>query len=522
MAVPSPGTKAGLKEWVGLAVLTLPVLIISMTMTVLFFALPALTAELSPTSAQQLWIVDTYLFMLAALLIPMGNLGDRIGRRRLLLLGSLAFGATSAIAAYAPTPEMLIAARAVQGVGAATLMPPTLALIRNMFHNDRQRQAAIAVWAAAFAVGSVVGPIVGGWMLETFVWWGSVFLMNVPVMALLLIVGPLLLPEYRDPKPGRFDIVSAVLVLLAVLPLIYALKRFAEEEYGLMVWGVAAVGIVFLVVFIYRQRVLRDPMLDLALFRSRSFTMAIIGVTLAIFALVGMFYYITQYLILVLDMRPLVAGVLTLPAALTAVAGSVLGAGITRWVKPGIMIGLGMIAMAGGFALITQLTPTLSIPLLVGGLMLLGWGVGSVQALASDMIVASAPKEKAGAASGLLESATEFGAAIGTAVLGAIGAAVYRNSITDTLPGGLPENVVAAAHETLGAARHAADELPEEIGNALISSATGAYIDGMQAAAVTGTVLMTAMGLVMIATLRRAPTSEPAEPPSSALEPSGR
>ncbi|MFC7739883.1 MFS transporter [Nocardiopsis composta] len=262
------GAKAGRREWAGLAVLMLPVLLISVTVTVLFFALPSLTAELAPSGAQQLWIVDIYAFLLAGLLIPMGNLGDRIGRRRLLLLGAAAFGATSAAAAYAPTAELLIAARALQGAAAATLMPPTLALIRTMFTRARQLQAAIAVWASVFTLGSVVGPIIGGWLLEQF-WWGAVFLINVPVMAVLLVLGPLLLPEYRDPEPGRFDLVSAAWVLLAALPAVYAVKKAAEQDLTAPTLAAALLGVLFAVLFVRRQQRLDAPMLDLALFRSR-------------------------------------------------------------------------------------------------------------------------------------------------------------------------------------------------------------------------------------------------------------
>ncbi|GAA1071080.1 MFS transporter [Nocardiopsis composta] len=509
------GAKAGRREWAGLAVLMLPVLLISVTVTVLFFALPSLTAELAPSGAQQLWIVDIYAFLLAGLLIPMGNLGDRIGRRRLLLLGAAAFGATSAAAAYAPTAELLIAARALQGAAAATLMPPTLALIRTMFTRARQLQAAIAVWASVFTLGSVVGPIIGGWLLEQF-WWGAVFLINVPVMAVLLVLGPLLLPEYRDPEPGRFDLVSAAWVLLAALPAVYAVKKAAEQDLTAPTLAAALLGVLFAVLFVRRQQRLDAPMLDLALFRSAAFSVSLITAALAVFALVGTFYFITQYLMSVLGMRPLTAGLMTLPTAVSSVTGSMLGAALTRWFRPGHVIGSGMLLGAAGFVLIARLDTAVDLPLLFAGLLLLGWGIGSVQALASNMVVSSAPPEKAGSASGLFESATEFGQALGAAVLGSIGVAVFRSALAGGLPAGLSAEQGAAASETLGGALAVAAELAGGTGAALAEAARSAYVGGMQTAAWAGAAIMLVMGVLAFINLRHARVGEQAPPEPAA------
>ncbi|WP_017596627.1 MFS transporter [Nocardiopsis potens] len=507
--------RPGGREWAGLAVLMLPVLLISVTVTVLFFALPSLTAELEPSGAQQLWIVDIYAFLLAGLLIPMGNLGDRIGRRRLLLLGAAAFGATSAVAAYAPTAELLIAARALQGAAAATLMPPTLALIRVMFTEPRRLQTAIAVWASVFTLGSVVGPIIGGWMLEHF-WWGAVFLINVPVMAVLLVLGPILLPEYRDPSPGRFDLVSAAWVLLAALPAVYAVKKAAEQDYGPQTLAAALVGVLFAVLFTRRQRRLATPMLDLGLFRSKAFGVSLITAAIAVFALVGTFYFITQYLMSVLEMRPLTAGLMTLPTAVSSVAGSLLGAAATRWFRPGYVIGSGMLLGAAGFVLVARLGTAADLPLLFAGLLLLGWGIGSVQALASNTVVSSAPPEKAGSASGLFESATEFGQALGAAVLGSIGVAVFRSALADGMPAGLPAEQGAAASETLGGALAVAGELAGGTGAALAEAARSAYVAGMQTAAWSGAVIMLVMGVLAFINLRRVRVGEEAPPEPAA------
>jgi MFS transporter, DHA2 family, multidrug resistance protein len=304
--------KAGRREWIGLAVIALPCLLYSMDLTVLYLAVPKLSADLAPSSTQLLWIVDIYGFLVAGSLITMGTLGDRISRRKLLLIGAAAFGAASVLAAFSTSAEMLIAARALLGVAGATLAPSTLALIRNMFLDDRERSVAIGVWAASFSAGAAIGPLVGGVLLEFF-WWGSVFLVGVPVMLLLLVLGPLLLPEYRDPDAGRLDLVSAGMSLTAVLAAIYGLKRIAEH-------GLAWEGAVFIVAgiaiglaFIRRQRTLASPLIDLDLFRVRAFSASLITNILTVFAALGSFFFVGQYLQLVRGFSPLEAGLWTLP-----------------------------------------------------------------------------------------------------------------------------------------------------------------------------------------------------------------
>ena len=264
---PAP-PRAGRREWIGLSVLALPCIVYAMDLTVLNLALPALSEDLQPTSSQLLWIVDIYGFMVAGLLITMGTLGDRIGRRRLLLIGAGAFGAASVVAAFSTSAEMLIAARALLGIAGATLAPSTLSLIRNMFEQPGQRTFAIGVWITSFSVGAAVGPLIGGLLLERF-WWGSVFLPALPVMGLLLAVGPRLLPEYRDPEAGRLDLVSAGISLLAVLAVIYGLKAIAQDGLGPTAVLSILVGLAAGAAFLQRQRRLADPLIDPRLFRCR-------------------------------------------------------------------------------------------------------------------------------------------------------------------------------------------------------------------------------------------------------------
>ncbi|MFI6513452.1 MFS transporter [Streptosporangium sp. NPDC050855] len=495
-------TRAGRKEWLGLAVLVLPVLLISVTVTVLYFALPFLSADLAPTGPQLLWIVDIYAFLLAGLLITMGALGDRIGRRKLLLLGATAFGITSVVAAYAPNADLLIAARALQGAAAASLMPPTLALIRNMFHDAGQRRMAIALWAAGFAGGSVLGPIIGGWLLERF-WWGSVFMINVPVMVLLLILGPLLLPEYRDPAPGPFDIFSAVLSLAAVLPVVYGVKQFAADDFSAQALLSVAAGVLVGIAFLRRQRRLPHPMLDLRLFSNRGFTMSLVTSTLAIFALVGLFYFIAQYLQMVLGLRPFTAGLLTLPAAGSALVGSMLAAVIAQRVRPGYIMGGGMMLAAWGFAVMSQIDVSSERWFLIVGLILLGSGIGAVQAVASDVIVALAPPERAGSASAVMEASTELGGALGIAILGSIGLAVYSEQFVEAGgAAGLPPEQALVARETLGGAIGVAERLPDQAATVLLDVARTAFTSGMQVAAILGAAIMALTAVLATILLR--------------------
>jgi DHA2 family multidrug resistance protein-like MFS transporter len=291
----APPPKADRKAWIGLAVIALPCVLYSMDLTVLNLAIPQLSADLKPSGTQLLWIMDIYGFLVAGFLITMGTLGDRIGRRKLLMIGAIAFGIASIIAAFSNTAGMLIAARALLGVAGATLAPSTLSLIRNMFPDPGQRTTAIGIWASSYSAGGAIGPLLGGFMLEHF-WWGSVFLLAVPVMVLLLILGPLLLPEFRDPKAGRLDILSAVLSLAAVLLVIYGLKQIAVAGVGWLPLAFVAAGIITGIVFLYRQTKLADPLIDIRLFKIPAFSASLLLYTMGCFVMFGSFFYTYQYL----------------------------------------------------------------------------------------------------------------------------------------------------------------------------------------------------------------------------------
>ena len=482
--------RATRREWIGLAVIALPCTLYTMDLTVLFLAVPELTRDLQPTSTQLLWITDIYGFLLAGALITMGTLGDRIGRRKLLLIGSAAFGAASVFAAFSTSAEMLIAARALLGIAGATLAPSTLSLIRNMFHDDEQRQFAIGIWVTSFSVGAAIGPVVGGVLLEWF-WWGSVFLLAVPVMALLLAVGPRLLPEYRDPDPGRFDIPSALMSLVTVLAVIFGVKRIAEDGIDPTAAAAIVAGIALGVVFLRRQRTLADPFVDLRLFRVPAFSAALAANTLAIFLVGGALLFIAQYMQLVTGLSPLEAGLWMLPSAVVFVAGSMAAPLLVRYVKPARVVAAGLALAAIGFGMLTQIDVDSGVgPVVIAGV-IMDFGLAFVVTLSTDLIVGSVPPERAGTASALSETGAELGGALGIAILGSIGAAIYRGQMADMLPGN-DSRAAEAARDNLGGAVAASDSLPAQ----LLDAATEAFTQGLQVAALTSAIAAAALAVV--------------------------
>jgi DHA2 family multidrug resistance protein-like MFS transporter len=426
---PPAEPKATRREWIGLGVLALPCLLYSMDLTVLNLALPQLGADLDPSTVELLWIVDIYGFLVAGSLITMGTLGDRIGRRRLLMIGAAVFGAASVLAALSTSAEMLIAARAALGVAGATVAPSTFSLIRNMFHDPRERTVAISVWIASYSAGAAIGPLLGGVLLEFF-WWGSVFLLAVPVMVLLLVLAPVLLPEYRDPHAGRLDLASAALSMAAVLALIFGLKQAAQHGFSpLAALGIAA-GALLALLFVQRTRSLAHPLIDLRLFRTPAFGASLAVYMLGTFVGFGIFVFMTQYLLLVLEMAPLEAGLWTVPFALGFVLGSVLVPRLARRFRACDVMAVGLVVAAIGYVLLTQVGRSAGPGLLVAGMVVQSLGLAPVFTLTNDLAMSAAPPERAGAVSGILETASELGGALGIALLGSLATALYGAALT--------------------------------------------------------------------------------------------
>ncbi|MEU5980347.1 MFS transporter [Streptomyces sp. NPDC047315] len=480
-ATPVPPPGAGVRRpWLGLAVLLLPVTLMTADLGVLWLATPYLAGDLAPTGAELLWITDIYGFLTAGTLVVMGTLGDRIGRRRLLLYGSAGFVAASLVAAYATSPLVLIVARALLGVAGAAVLPSTLSLISHMFVDARQRARAIAMWVTALSVGLAVGPIVGGVLLDHW-WWGSVFLIGVPVMLPVLLLAKALLPEYRDPDAGRLDVASVALFLLAVLPLIYAVKD-AAHGFGATTAAALALGVTFAVAFVRRQNRLAHPLLELRLFRNRAFTGALLALLLGMTALNGVEYLVPQYLQAVAGRSPLEAGLWLLPGAAGLVAGSQLTPVLVRTVRPAAVIVAGLAVALGGYATVAAVEGVVTASLALAVIM---FGVAPISVLGTTLAVGSAPPEKAGAAAATGQTAYDLGLALGIAVTGSVAAAVYR--------AGVPEDAPAEARDTLGGALAAAERLPQGA-DALVATARAAFTSGLQWAALVsaGFALVTA------------------------------
>jgi MFS transporter, DHA2 family, multidrug resistance protein len=494
---------AGRREWVGLGVLALPTLLVTADLSVLFLAVPKLTRDLHPSSSELLWITDVYGLTIAASLITMGTVGDRVGRRRLLLIGGGAFAFASLLAAFSTSPGMLIAARALLGVAGATLAPSSLALIRNMFEEERERQRAIAIWISCFAAGAAIGPLLGGALLQRF-WWGSVFLVNVPVMALLLVAGPWLLPESRDPNPGEIDLPSVAISLAALLAIVYGVTRMAEHGIGSVAIALVVVGVLIGAAFLRRQQRLAYPLVDVRLFGLASFSSAFAALLMSVFIIAGTDLFIAQYIQLVHGVSPFITGLWMLPGIVGLIVGSMLAPAVAGTVRPGVVIAAGLVLAAVGGIVLAELSDTSSLAVLAAGTTLLGLGCGPIGALGTDILVAAAPAERAGAASAVSETATELGGALGIALLGSLGTAVYRSTLTGKLPDMISPPAAAAAKSTLGGAVDASMHLHPQLADGLLHAAKLAFTHGFAVAAAAAAAITAATATIAAITLRHA------------------
>ena len=486
-AVSAPRTR----DWAALAVLTLAVTLLAIDSTVLSLAIPSLSAHLAPSASQLLWIGDIYSFTLAGLLVTMGNIADRIGRRRLLLAGTVGFGASSVLAAFAPSAAALIAARALLGVSGATIMPSTLSLVRNIFPDARHRATAIAIWSAGTSGGTALGPLVGGFLLGRF-WWGSVFLINVPVMVLVVAAGAWLLPESRNEHGGPVDLLSAALSVGAIVPVVYAVKTLAHDGLTAAALVSLVVGLALGRVFMRRQRSLATPLIDVELFGRPAFTWAVLTSVMAIFALAGLLYFFSQYLQLVREYSTLQAGLAELPSSIASVGVVVLVGRLVSRFGQGRAGAGGLAVAALGLLALAAAESLAGYPPLAGALVLIGAGIGVAAAVATGAVLGSVPAGRAGAASAISETGFELGAALGIAVLGSVQDVGYRmhlGPLAGDAVSVLPGSVVAAARQSLATLAGAIDRADAAQADFYLQ-AQRAFTHAMQTTAVVAAVIL--------------------------------
>ena len=480
----TPHVRAGRREWAGLAVLMIPVLLISIDNTVLGFAIPAISTGLHPTGTQLLWIVDIYALMLAGLLVAMGSVGDRVGRRKLLVIGAVGFGLASLLAAFSTSADMLIVSRALLGLFGATLMPSTLSLIRNIFLNDKDRRVAIATWAAMFSGGAALGPIVGGILLEHF-HWSSVFFINLPLIAIFIPAAILLLPESRDPNPGRIDPLSIGLSMLMLAPLVFAIKHVMADGLDMLFWASLAVTVLAGTGFVVRQLASSNPMLDVRLFANKVFTSAVLSNLLSVMGLAGFLYFGTQLLQLVLGLSPVEAALVLVPGLITSIAAGYAAVPIIARLQPRVVVPCALVLNAIGLGIVA-FTPEHSVAGMLISFLILGVGLGTAEVITNDLILAAVPANKAGAASAISETAYEFGSVMGTAVLGGLTTMVYSTQLQSTLG----TKASGAEFETLGSALEQAGAQGGRLGEQIAEAAVSSFDLGVQWAAGGAVVLV--------------------------------
>jgi DHA2 family multidrug resistance protein-like MFS transporter len=512
------GPRAPWRDWVALALLMFPVLLVAVDNTALTFAQPAIASSLGASGVQLLWIIDAYPLVLAGLLVAMGSLGDRIGRRRLLFVGSAGFAAVSAVTAFAPSAEWLIAGRAGLGLFGAMLMPSTLSLIRNIFPQPNRRRLAVAIWAAGFSGGAALGPIAGGWLVEHF-WWGAVLLVAVPIILPLLLLGPALIPESRDPQPGRVDVPSIVLSLLVMVPVVYGVKALATHGPAAEAFASIGTGLLMGYVFIRRQRTLARgqstdhstaPMLDVSLFGNRIFSTAIVANVLALFSFNGFILFLAQHLQLLEGQSPSASGVAMVPALIATVVAGLLVVPLVRKVRPGFVVAGGLLLSAVGYFLVAFGDHSQGPSLLLAALLVLCLGVGAAETISNDLILGAAPADKSGAAAAISETGYEVGSLLGTAILGSILTASYQGNLR--LPAGVSELAPAAATsqagETLAGAVDLARMLPTPLADAVTAAARTAFDSGVHVTASIALVLMSGACVLAAVVLRSVPKAQ--------------
>ncbi|MBW1601484.1 MFS transporter [Streptomyces sp. JJ66] len=480
----------GLRAWLGLAVILGPVLLVSMDGSILFLAMPRISQALSPTADQALWILDIYGFAVGSLLVAFGSIGDRYGRLKLLMIGATVFGIGSVGAAFAPNAELLIAFRALMGVAGATLLPSALAVLSELFPDSRRRAQAIGIFAAAFAAGFAIGPVVGGSLLERF-WWGSVFLVNLPVLVVFLLFAPTLLREVHATRQGRIDALSVATSAGGLLLTMYGLKRMAADGVSVLPVLAALLGIALLTFFALRQRHLEHPLIDFSLFRDRVFTIAIITGLLPLAAWSAAAYLAGIYLQSVLSLSVLHAALLALPGAVVLTVSCIITPTVVDRIGKKTALIICHFSIAAGLGLLLLTTTADGVGWYVASTVIASVGYGISFSLVADTAVGAVPTERAGSAGAIAETSNEIGNALGIALLGSLAALIFRLQGPALAP---------TLDETL--------QLPDLVPTAL-QEAKAAFVTGLHAAAAVAGLLHAVLGVVA---LRWLPKSEPSEP----------
>ncbi|MGW0914366.1 MFS transporter [Streptomyces sp. NPDC002784] len=497
---------AGANRWVVLVVLCASLLLVAVDATVLHVAVPAVTEDLRPGGIELLWIVDVYPLVCASLLILFGTLGDRVGRRRILLLGYALFGVASALAALADTAQVLIAARALLGVGGAMIMPATLSILRQVFPDRRERALAIGIWSAVAAVGAAVGPLLGGFLLEHF-WWGSVFLVNIPLMLVSLPVGRLLLPESKGDGRGPWDVIGALMAAAGLFGVVLGVKRLGGGDFDGAGVLPLLVGAALLVLFVRRQRRRAHPLVDLRMFARPAFSTSVGCIVLAMLALVGLELIAAQYLQLVLGLSPLETGLRLLPLTFAAMGAGLAGARMLRRFGPRRMVCSGFCLTAFAVVLLTAMGGTDDPALMLSGFVLLGFGLETTLFGAYESMLSEAPPEQAGGAAAIGETSYQLGAGIGIALLGTVMNAAYAPGLS-SVPG-VPASASASASHSLGEAYEVAGQLGGAAGETLREAARNCFVHGLHVTLLVSAGLLL-LGAVMALRLPRAMSCEPA------------
>ncbi|MEU5879363.1 MFS transporter [Spirillospora sp. NPDC047279] len=476
-----------------------------MDFSVLYLGVPHLTADLAPDAIQQLWIVDIYGFLIAGFLVTMGTIGDRIGRKKLLLIGAAVFGVASISAAFSRSPQMLIASRALLGVGGAAVMPSVLALVTGMFTDSRQRSRALAIYLTCFMGGATLGPLVGGLLLEYF-WWGSVFLVSVPGIVLLLAFGPFLLPDQKASRAGRLDPVSVALSLTAILPFIYGLKELARHGWQWLPALALMFGVMAGLVFVRRQRRLEHPLLDLRMFGNRTFSSALTLMFVTSVVGTGTLLLVTLYLQNVTGLTPLTAGLLLLAPNVLMIIGLVGSPSLASHIRPAYLIAGGLSVAGAGYALFTLADSTSGPAMIVIAMCVVMFGTGPLAAFCNHLAMGAVPPDKAGSGASIVQTTNEFGLGLGIATLATLGTAVYRSTVESAL-GNLPSNAAGAARENIDRAVAVAGQLPAQQSVDLLAAARDAFTSGLHLVAIVSAIFYVGMAGLALRAFKHVPSS---------------